>query len=337
MLIARLQRSFLLVVLLAFPAGPVWGGDDEAKRDEHARTERILRGLHQGIESLEALGGHPRTLANLKEIAAGLRHRLEDTQAAARKKQDRGRSERQVAEQQLELLLFGHRVLVEAKGGDCSGVLEHAAHALKLRLKGRRDDEAREVYETAPKGSLVARCLRHAAEILADKGEKKQAGWLEALATTWNREHGRKAEREDDPKRMGRHVEIMGLAKRALTEADKERLVGLIELAMHWRELWLEGDRGEKMERIRREAPKGASLAELLMYAAKLWRGFENAERAGALEELAQHFLQEARKRERAEAREPRNREQDLREIYERLEDLHRRLEELHERIRAIR
>lgn len=305
------------------------------------RAERILKGIHHGIESLEALGKHPSTLANLKEIAAQLRYELEDREAAGKKKgkEKRGGKEREVAEQYLELMHLAHRVLDEARRGDCAEVMEHACHALELRLQGRRDPEARRVFETAPKRAVQAECLGLAAEILADQGKKKPAGWLAELSRTFAGKKGkRKQERRREvdvhprpkshPAKMHYDLDIMETAKPALLEAGREELAHQLELAMVWRKMWLDGERGAAMQAARRKAPTIGNTAEILGHAAHLWREFDRPEKAAWLLAVRDGLLEDGG------LRKPRKRAASAKD--EELEELYRKLEEIQERLEGL-
>lgn len=142
-------------------------------------AEEILRGLEQGIHSLERLGMGEKA-DWLREIADRLRRKLEAPERGDRGEEpDRGR---EVVKHHVEILRLGMKALLEAEKEDAARRLEHAIHARELMLEGRRDPEAREIVESSPKPAALAELMRHAAERWAEFRHPGNAARCEELA-----------------------------------------------------------------------------------------------------------------------------------------------------------
>lgn len=111
----------------------------------------------------------------------------------------------------------------------------------------------------------------------------------------------REREESEEVRTVRRRLDVMRLAVEAFLEAGDERAAQRVELAMHARELALEGRRDEKAQRIRESAPDRGALAELLAAAAELHRGWGHPDRAGMLLELSRVFAEQADGQRRAE------------------------------------
>lgn len=104
----------------------------------------------------------------------------------------------------------------------------------------------------------------------------------------------RMAEAEDataaekgEVREVRRRLAVMRYAVDVLAEEGRHDHAHLVELAMHSRELTIEGRRDEEAQRIREAAPDRAQLSECLAYAADLCEERGREEKAQALEELA--------------------------------------------------
>jgi hypothetical protein len=332
---------------------------------------RILAGLEHGIGALEALGGHEEAIEHLKRIAHGVGERMK------RGEPEKGRpSEREMAEHHLEMLRLAHHALREARRGEHAEIVEHALHAMELRLEGRRDEEARHVYETAPPREAVLRSMHLAAELWADWGKKDRAHALMQHLKQVKRAHAgdrtARAERERDrPRRTDREhlaheIELLHLALPVLREEGKTQTIEVVERAIHARKLIHSGRRDEEAREIIADQPPPAHVAEIMFYAADLWLKYENPEKAERCAEMGRHYQQIARRhrdrehagcdrrdcegcerceqarrdREHAERehheREHREHREHGRPDLERLEELQRQVRELQEALRGI-
>lgn len=103
------------------------------------------------------------------------------------------------------------------------------------------------------------------------------------------REEGRTArERPRSEREVAMHqLEVMRMALPALREAKRGDAVEMLNLAIHAREMMLEGRRDEEAQRVRERAPDRHQLAEILSMAAKLWREYGNVDKSVAVGQLA--------------------------------------------------
>jgi hypothetical protein len=110
-----------------------------------------------------------------KQLSSGKKTHKKNEKEKKRKKL----TERQAALQQLEYMRYSAGVLKKAKRLDAAESLRHAANALKLKLDGRRDEEAQTVIKRAPDRAAIARHFFMTAEILQDQNDR---GHAEAVA-----------------------------------------------------------------------------------------------------------------------------------------------------------
>jgi hypothetical protein len=161
----------------------------------------------------------------------------------AREKQ-RGRGERQIVEQRLEVLRLAHTAMREGDKRDAAEMVEHCIHAYELSLTGRRDDEAVHIRETAPNIGQQAKLLLHAAKLWAEWGHEKEAGFCaelgKELAAQWKRSQAKrqgkeKAQRKRKAKEKAtRKKEAKAEDRRAPDQRDKiEYLLARIERMEH--------------------------------------------------------------------------------------------------------
>jgi hypothetical protein len=85
----------------------------------------------------------------------------------------------------------------------------------------------------------------------------------------------------------------MRLAIHALLEEGRQDLAHQVEQKIHASELALEGRRDEKALRSRETAPSSGQMAEILGYAANLWKKWDKQERATKVWDLSRHFLEQ--------------------------------------------
>jgi hypothetical protein len=85
-------------------------------------------------------------------------------------------------------------------------------------------------------------------------------------------------------------LEVMRLGLHALREAERNDAAELLQRAIRAREVILERRRDDEAARIRERSPNRAVQAELLATAARIWRGYGQAERAQAVARLAEQL-----------------------------------------------
>jgi hypothetical protein len=135
----------------------------------------ILKGLEHGIVALKRLNRHEE-VKHLEGIADRVRRELRD------ERKERGRSEREVGMHRLEVMQMALHAFREAEKRDLIEAMERVVHALKVRLDGRRDEEARRIYERSPGVEDQIELLMVAAELWADFGHETKAKTTYALA-----------------------------------------------------------------------------------------------------------------------------------------------------------
>lgn len=311
------------------------------KREDDPR--RILAGLEQGIRALRALGGHQEAVAHLQRIAKDLRAGLEEKGKAGERKR---KTEVEMSRRHLELLHMAHEVLRGARRGDAADIVEHAVHAQELRMAGRRDEEARRVYESAPGPEDVHHALELAAEILADQGKKDRAKMLIQHMRQAQAAHERAQEerrraaasapgKRGDRERLVHEIEVLELAMPVLREEGHERAMAVVERAMHARRLMLSGRKDAEAREIIADQPPPAHVAEILLLAADFWRKYEKPDKAELCAELGGRLAETGGKRRDREQAKREQREREHPDL-ERLEALQRQLNELAAALRRL-
>ncbi|MEE8104119.1 MAG: hypothetical protein V3T86_01140 [Planctomycetota bacterium] len=244
--------------------------------------------------------------ANDREIDAG-RRKLEELRQKIERLEDAGKSEA------AEELRMKARQLAER--------LEHAAKNAKRSKKTRKKTRRGGTEELVS----VLEGLEHGIAALKKIGKKEEVAHLHRIANGV-RERIQHAKGADKERRAAHHhLEILELAFRAYGEAKQERHRELCEHAIHARELRLKGRRDEEAQEVMNSAPSRETEAELLMGAARLYRGWKRADSAERCEELANLLL---RRRKGGHSQER------MARIEERVERMERVLEEMMEMLR---
>ncbi len=100
-----------------------------------------------------------------------------------------------------------------------------------------------------------------------------------------------RAHRSENEREVAQHqLEIMRMAMPALREGERRDAAGLLEHAIHARELALGERRDYEAQRLRETAPNRGQQAEILGLASRLWGEFGHEERARAVGELAEQM-----------------------------------------------
>ncbi|MHC4340579.1 MAG: hypothetical protein ACYSX0_10250 [Planctomycetota bacterium] len=143
----------------------------------------ILKGLEHGIVALKRLNRREE-VKHLEGIADRVRRELRDErkERGHGERKGRERSEREVGMHQLEVMQMALHAFREAEKRDLIEAMERVVHARKLGLEGRRDEEARRIYERSPGVEDQIELLMVAAELWADFGHEKKAKTIYALA-----------------------------------------------------------------------------------------------------------------------------------------------------------
>lgn len=153
------------------------------------------------------------------------------------------RTERQVAQEQLEIMRMAMPALREAGRMDAADLLEHAIHARELGLEGRRDGEARHIRQTAPELAQQVEILALASRLWREFGNMDKAEAVGGLAERmWDR-HQQRRERQTDRRRDREDVD-----RRRGGDDDGEAEVRRIEMLQEQLAALQ-----QEMERIRQE------------------------------------------------------------------------------------
>jgi len=319
-----------------------------------------LEAIRHRIEDLLAEADHIEAEADqrIRELRLEA-ERLGDRLREASQRNREQRTEREVAQDEIEIMRVALHALREAERADAAEQLEHAIHARELALEGRRGDEAVRVRETAPDRRQQIELLTFASRLWDEFGHEEKAQVVAELAQTMTerqRRRNRAAQGRADQDRaaqdradQNRTVEargereqtahelgIMRIAMTALREGDRRDAADVLERAIHARELALEGRRGDEAMRVRRQAPTSGAQAEVLALASRLWAEFGHEEKARAVGHLAEQFG--ARARREAARREPRDdRDEQIDRLSRRLEEMSQMLRQTHEVMNEMR
>ena len=196
---------------------------------EPGELRDVLRGLSQGVKALVALGRHEQA-EQLEKIAVEVKRKL-----AAQEQRRRGSGR-----DTIETMRIAMHALLEAEQQAKAERIEQAIHAWELRMEGRRDKAAQEVYERAPKVGELAELFGRAAQVLGELNHQELAGRVAKLAKMhkqqWARQRkGRKeAERDRERERPARAERLMERIERLEQRLDEvtallERLVRQID------------------------------------------------------------------------------------------------------------
>ena len=359
---ALLVSSFLAVPAMAEEGEHREGGRHDGMNERDLK--KVLKGLATGIAALRAIGGQERVIGHMKELMGELKKRHAQQRGDPKRRKGNAERQKRGAERQkrgverqrmgnmIELMLMAHGVLREADRDEWAEIMEHGAHAMKMLWSGRSDDEAMRILSTAPSKERQVKALFLASEILADHGKKDRAHILFKLGRemqgkgrkesgrkesgrkeSGRKERGRKAadrreEREEDTERraLRKRVEILRMAMPALREGERRDAAEMLERAIHTGELLLEGREDEEAQRIYRNTPKLAQLAEVLNLASRLWREFKHPEQAETVLKLSRYYAERARG-DREEHGEREAHERERREAEKRRHDEEREME----------
>jgi len=109
------------------------------------------------------------------------------------------------------------------------------------------------------------------------------------------REQGEKSTERDILKQQ---IEVFKIALHGLMEAEKKDLAETLQRAIRAREVALEGRRDDEAHMIRERAPSRGQLAEILALSSKVWREFNNQEKAAVVGRVAEEFARRPDERE---------------------------------------
>ncbi|UCF14345.1 MAG: hypothetical protein JSW59_13100 [Phycisphaerales bacterium] len=121
-----------------------------------------------------------------------------------------------------------------------------------------------------------------------------------------SRDRRAREERPQSEREVAMHqLEVMEMGLHALRQANRADAAELLTLAIRACEMMLEGRRDEEVEAVRERAPTREQLAEILSMAARLWREFDQPDKAAVVGQLAEQMA--ARERSRTNERGSRN------------------------------
>lgn len=307
-----MRPMFLLPALLLL-IGPL----PAQERQQRRALETALEAIERSIEALMRVGMHGEAL-QLARVAGRLEVQLDGIEMHAHERErereqprERGNDrERAVAEQRLEVLRTATKALLEGEKRELAGRIEHAIHALELRLEGRRDREAQTVYERAPTNAEQAEILGVAADLWRSFKAPDRAEMVARLAAELAERAGRRrsvdregvdregvdregadregADREgaDREREAARHqLELLHKAYHALDEAGRGNEGNIVERMIGAQTVRLEGRRDDKARAILEREPPLAHQAEVVLYSARLWAERGDEKLAAMLQE----------------------------------------------------
>jgi hypothetical protein len=348
--LAGLLVLLIAHVALAAPAS----AQERSGRDYNELIEK----LELGISALDDLGrGDARE--QLQRIADELREERDRATAARRKGSgERENGEIREVRRRLAVMRYAVDVLVETKRIDAAELVERAMHTRELAIAGERGAEAQRIREAAPNRAQLAEVLQYASRLHAERGQTERAKALSDLSKVYlgqwkrrQRAEGGRVEREGErePERdlsdLGARLEILRLARNAHAEVRSERLVGLLESAIHIGELQLEGADAAKLRAAIQGAEPEFSMGmviECLQAGSRLYREWRMPRRAASLTALAEYYAKRERaRRADGEASVAADREHEaaaaeIRQLMEKLERLEAALKEVRAELRAL-
>ncbi|MHC4471993.1 MAG: hypothetical protein ACYTDY_00135 [Planctomycetota bacterium] len=131
-----------------------------------------------------------------------------------------GRSERDIVEHRIEVMRLALPALLEAGKRDAADLLERAIHGYRLKLEGRRDAEARQIYESMPTQDQQAELLMLAGKLWREYGNADKAEWCLKLSRELAGRPGRDRPQRGRPQRGGDDERMADLARK-LAEMQK--------------------------------------------------------------------------------------------------------------------
>lgn len=288
-------------------------------KDRSDTTARIIRARAPKDEQLVKLLSHAGELyrefnandkadtiqRNIESLWKRRHQGREDDRHPARQRERNAMTEREIGQQQVEIMRLGLPALREAGRRDTAELLEHAIHARELALEGRRDDEAVHIRESAPKLGAQIEILNYAAKLWEDFGHEDKARQLHELAEryrrTWQRRRGgdnrsERPHRSEDEKALAlRQLERMRYALGAFRETEAGDAADLMYRAIRAREVVLEGRDDREARVIVDHAPQVGMQIELLQRASGILREFGAKEKAHAVNEVAEQLAAQQR------------------------------------------
>ncbi len=224
----------------------------------------------------------------------------------------------------------------------------------KINAALKREKKSKDRAQGEKSWDGILRGLRNGVEALVALGKHEEAERLEKIAAAVRQrlEHSRKMKNEESERRahaelkeseaankerdiLKRRLEIMGLASKALQEAERKNEHELLERGMHAYELRLKGRRDKEALHVYENMPDNEQLAEVMIYAGKLWHEFGHPDKGDLCHEVGRSFVGKKAHRERRERDGHREREgrREREHERERSRDLLERIEQLQERM----
>ncbi len=296
-MVTRSWLGLLVIVMLAVSLGLLIRNAESQEGEEEAKPIVVTE---------EAADEDPFGTRKPRE-----REERERSEAEKRERGERP-TERDILQHQLEVFKIALHGLMEAEKKDAADVLKRAIRAREVTLEGRRDEEAHVIRERAPSRGQLAEILALSSKVWREFNNEDKAAAVGRAAEEFARRPGEReghrereqhearerAERPNEREVAKRQLEVMRTALPALREGERGDAVELLERAIRGYEVMLEGRRDDEAHMIRERMPSRGQLAEILMLASKLWREFDNKDKAEVAEELARVFAAEG-KRER--------------------------------------
>jgi hypothetical protein len=164
-------------------------------------SDKILRGLEMGMESLKALGRHD-ALEMLQQIADEVRRERKEARADLQPRKGKAEHpELRAAREQLQVFKVAHEGLAEGGHEEAAEQMELAVRALEMRIDGRKDEEAEEVQQSAPDHAQTTELLMLAARMLKEQDKPDRAGSVARLAEQFGQRYRKQARDGGQPAR----------------------------------------------------------------------------------------------------------------------------------------
>ena len=331
-------------------------------KDRSDTTARIIRARAPKDEQIVKMLMHAKALYrefNANDKADTIQRNIEslwkrrhqdrdDESNRAHQRNQSDKTEREIAQQHIEIMRLGLPALLEAGRRDTAELLEHAIHARELALEGRRDEEAVHIRESAPELGSQIEILNYAANLWEKFGHEGKARQLHELTErfrqTWQRRRGgdnrsERRHRGDDEKALAlRQLKHMRYALGVFRETEAGDAADLMLYTIRAREVRLEGRDDHEARAIVDRAPQIGMQIELLQRASGLLSEFGAMEKAHAVNELAEQLAARQRAR-RAEAPSRRDRDskphvaREIDQLQEILEKLQMALQDVKDRL----
>ena len=262
---------------------------------------------------------------------------------------DENEREIEHAEKRLRAMLREAEELQEGGRREEAAKVRKKAEELRAAIeRGREHSRRKREHSEQDEAAEILKGLEHGIHALRKLKRNEEAERLMEIGKQVKREFAKRRGAGKEIEVAKWQIRVLRFGVEALVKADRHDGAGVLERALHARELTLEGRRDEEAMRIRERAPGPEDQAELLRVAADLLAEWGQKDKAAAVDKLGKQLLERARhrgKRER-EHRGERERERaehaeramhEVERLHERVAHLERVIAELREQVEALR